>query len=61
MIRIIFKKRCVFNRHKRVVGNITTLTDHDKAQDLIKRGLADEYKGAYPPNGKTKINLKDLK
>jgi len=59
-LRIIFTKRCFFNRHKRVVGNITTVRQ-DIADSLIDKGLAEQYKGEYPPKKKTKINLKDLK
>lgn len=58
-MRIIFKKACVFNRHKRVVGNITTVKN-EIANDLIEKGIAIEYKGEYPPKAKTKVNLKDL-
>lgn len=60
MKRIIFTKACVFNRHKRFVGNITTVEDKI-AEDLIQQKLAKEYTGQYPPKAKTKIKLKDLK
>lgn len=63
-MRIIFTKRCFFNRHKRIVGNITTV-NQSIADSLIEKGLAQSYKGVYPPGigrkNKTKINLKDLK
>lgn len=59
-MRIIFKKACVFNRHARKVGMITNV-EKDRADDLISAGLADQYFGEYPPRGKTKINLKDLR
>lgn len=60
-MRIIFTKACFFNRHKRVVGNITTVIDPKKLDYLLRKGYAKEYNGIYPPNEKTKINLKDLK
>jgi hypothetical protein len=50
----------MFAGHKRVVGMITTARLKE-ATDLIDRGLADQYTGEYPPRGKRKINLKDLK
>lgn len=59
-MRIIFKKACVFARHKRKVGMITNARQKE-ATDLIERGLADPYLGEYPPRTKSKINLKDLK
>jgi len=31
-----------------------------KAKDLIARGIADEYKGEFPPKNKTKFDLKNL-
>jgi hypothetical protein len=60
MTRIYFTKSCVHNRHKMVVGNILVVNDK-VANDLKARGLADEYKGQYPPKKKIKFNLKDLK
>lgn len=33
----------------------------EKGNELISKGVAKEYKGDWPPKGKTKINLKDLK
>lgn len=59
-MRVYFKKACVFASHRRVVGMITTVR-HNDAKDLIERGLADPYLGEYPPRGKMKFNLKDLK
>lgn len=59
-MRVIFKKACVFARHKRVVGMITNARDKE-AKDLIEQGLADPYLGEYPPRNKMKFNLKDLK
>lgn len=59
-MRLIFIRACVFARHRRVVGMITTAREKE-AKDLIERGLADPYLGEYPPRRKVKINLKDLK
>lgn len=60
-MRIIFKKACVFNGHKRVVGMITNVVDQKKLNDLLERGLAEQYNGEYPPTKKTKYNLKKLR
>jgi hypothetical protein len=43
-----------------VVGMITNAREKE-ANDLIDRGLANQYIGEYPPQNKTRINLKDLK
>lgn len=59
-MRIIFKKSCFWARHRRVVGMITNAREKE-ANDLIDRGLANQYIGEYPPQNKTRINLKDLK
>lgn len=59
-MKVIFIKSHQRRWSKWVVGNVA---DFDKwlADELIEKQIAKEYKGPWPPTGKTKFNLKDLK
>lgn len=60
-VKIMFIKAHKMNRQKWRVGHKAQMRS-DKANELIKRGIAQEYIGEWPPRvTKTKINLKDLK
>jgi hypothetical protein len=59
-IPIVFKKKYRDRVINAIRGNVVKM-EQNKANDLIERGLADLHTGEYPPKGKAKFNLKDLK
>lgn len=59
-MKVIFIRSHKRRIWKWVVGNVADL-DTWLATELIEQGIAKEYTGQWPPRGKTKINLKDLK
>jgi hypothetical protein len=42
------------------VGTVLQMTPN-KASELIRKKIAEKYSGEYPPKGKRKINLSQLK
>jgi hypothetical protein len=62
---VVFKKSYSDGVLEAKPGNIVKMNDK-KANDLLQRGILDQYSGQYPPrfktrDSKTKIQLKDLK
>lgn len=60
-MRVILKKSWTnfFNR-KYPVGTILQV-GKELQKELKEKGYAEDYKGSYPPNGKIKIELANLK
>ena len=61
-MRIIFKKATKVRGKKQPVGHVMVVTPQ-KAERLLNSGIAEEYKGVFPPTGKVKVkvDLKQLK
>lgn len=52
---IRFRKACVFNKKKRVLGSVTNVIER-VGKELIEAGLAEQYFGEVPPK-KLKTNF----
>jgi hypothetical protein len=59
-MKVMFIKAHWMNDVKWNVGHKTQMRK-EKAEELIRRRIVEEYSGPWPPKIKTKINLKDLK
>lgn len=63
-MKIMFVKAHFYNGKKRFVGTRMRV-DAPTAESLLGLGVAEEYKGIWPPlsgrKGKTKINIRNLK
>jgi hypothetical protein len=59
-VKVEFIKAYNDNATRFKVGNKATMR-REKADELIRLKIVQEYSGEWPPKDKTKINLKDLK
>ncbi len=59
-MRIILKKSLVVLGRKRSVGTVMVVTN-ERGVDLLSSGFAEGYTGEFPPKGKVKWDLKQLK
>jgi hypothetical protein len=59
-MRVILKKSVLVMKKKLPVNTVLVVTK-EKATELFDKGEAEEYKGAFPPKKKHKMNLSQLK
>jgi hypothetical protein len=59
-MRVILKKSTWILKKKKPVNTVLVVTN-EKATELFHNGVAEEYKGEFPPKKKHKMNLSQLK